>query len=417
MQTIVNSFLGKAERYFKTDISYVIRGGTWLSGGQGVSTLLSFIVAVAFANLLPKETYGTYKYILSVVGILSITTLPSMTTAILQAVSRGTDGAYIKGVREKIRWGTIGAAGGVCLGVYYLLVGGNLTLGYGMLIISPFIPLIEGFSIWGSVYSGKKQFKESVYYNSLVQIVATLGTILAITLSKSIFLVLFMYGLTYSLSRYLIHRHVLREFPQTATGIDSEDTIRFGKNMSIVSILGILVDQLDTILIWHFMGAEWVASYAFAIATTTPAKTLMKSLINLAYPKLAEKDTATLKHTIGEKVLKSTIFFVPFTLIYIALLPLLYKIFFPQYLDGVIFAQVLGLIFLFFPGKLYGIAVTTRVERKPTYILNTINPVINLLMLVILVPFFGIWGAVASHILEYASSLALTIYFFRRLKN
>lgn len=64
--------LRHSEKYFKTDMVYLAKGGFWLTTGQGVASLASLVLAIAFANLLPKEAYGNYKYILAVVGVLTL---------------------------------------------------------------------------------------------------------------------------------------------------------------------------------------------------------------------------------------------------------------------------------------------------------------------------------------------------------
>ena len=70
--------LRKSERYFKTDMVYVARGGFWVTAGNIVSALAAFGLAVAYANLLPKESYGTYKYILSLAGIIGAFSLTGL---------------------------------------------------------------------------------------------------------------------------------------------------------------------------------------------------------------------------------------------------------------------------------------------------------------------------------------------------
>ena len=67
-----------SEKWTKTDMIYLARGGFWLTLGQVISSLSAFLLAIAFANLLPKETYGEYKYILSIASILAIPTLTGM---------------------------------------------------------------------------------------------------------------------------------------------------------------------------------------------------------------------------------------------------------------------------------------------------------------------------------------------------
>ena len=89
MPPIIERGLLWSEKYIKTDMVYLARSGFWLLFGQGTTLLSVLALSIVFANFLPKETYGTYKYILSLTGIFSIFTLPGMTTALIRATARG----------------------------------------------------------------------------------------------------------------------------------------------------------------------------------------------------------------------------------------------------------------------------------------------------------------------------------------
>ena len=72
------------------DLKYFASGGFWTTLGQGINAILAFALTIAFANMIPKETYGIYRYILSIAGILNIFTLKGMNTAVVQAVAAAT---------------------------------------------------------------------------------------------------------------------------------------------------------------------------------------------------------------------------------------------------------------------------------------------------------------------------------------
>ena len=61
----IYKLLRKSEKWTHTDMIYLAKGGFWLTLGQIISSVSSFALAVAFANFLPKEVYGNYKYIIS----------------------------------------------------------------------------------------------------------------------------------------------------------------------------------------------------------------------------------------------------------------------------------------------------------------------------------------------------------------
>src|SRR3989338_1976898 len=132
-------FLRWSERYTKTDMVYLASGGFWLTLGQIISSAATFGLAIAFANLLPKETYGTYKFILSIAGILSVLTLPGMMTALTQAVARGFEGSVIPALKLRVRWGMLAGLGNLVVATYYYF-NGNTKLTISFLIVAAFLP-------------------------------------------------------------------------------------------------------------------------------------------------------------------------------------------------------------------------------------------------------------------------------------
>ena len=47
-----------SERFTKTDMVYLAKGSFWMMAKQVGVSIISFGLAIAFANLLPQETYG-----------------------------------------------------------------------------------------------------------------------------------------------------------------------------------------------------------------------------------------------------------------------------------------------------------------------------------------------------------------------
>ena len=111
LKSKAHNILRWSEKYTKTDMVYLAKGGSWFALGTALSWLISFGTALAFANLIPKETFGAYQYVLSIVGIFGIMTLTGMNTAISRAAARGKDGSLFEALKEKIRWGLLGDSG------------------------------------------------------------------------------------------------------------------------------------------------------------------------------------------------------------------------------------------------------------------------------------------------------------------
>src|SRR3990167_6226029 len=92
MQRLKNKariILGKSETLLKLDMRYLVKGGFWTTASFAVGVVSSIITMVAFGNLLPRETFGTYNYLLSLGASLSFLTLSGTGVAVMRAVARG----------------------------------------------------------------------------------------------------------------------------------------------------------------------------------------------------------------------------------------------------------------------------------------------------------------------------------------
>ena len=103
----IYKILRYSEKYTKTDMVYLAKGEFWLVSGQIISSAATFLLAIAFANLLPKETYGIYKYVLSIFGLLAISTLRGVEAALSQAVAKNYDGDFLVILKTKMKYGTV----------------------------------------------------------------------------------------------------------------------------------------------------------------------------------------------------------------------------------------------------------------------------------------------------------------------
>ena len=161
LKTKLFSLLKKTEKYTKTDNVYLAKGGFWLTSSRAVVSLSSFLLAVAFANLLNPVLYGNYKYVISLVGFLSIFTLKGMGSAFSQAVSRGLEGGFYSLFKTKIKFACLQSLGVIILGAYYFHQN-NYLLALPLFSIAFLLPLRSAFSLIASFLPGQKNFRLNV---------------------------------------------------------------------------------------------------------------------------------------------------------------------------------------------------------------------------------------------------------------
>ena len=411
-RTKIYNLLRWSERYAQTDMVYLAKGGFWLTAGKFISSAASFLLSIAFANLIPKETYGIYKYVLSIVGLLAISNLTGMESSLVRSIAQGFEGSFKKAFFAKVKWGIFGSLLGIGFAIYYYTQQ-NWTLTICFLMSAVFIPLMDPLEIHQAILGGKKDFKLSAKFSAIGQIFGVFAMILALVTTKNIALIIFAYFAANTFIRYVLLKITLKKFPLNQK-VDPE-TVSYGKHLSVMNFFGILSAQADKILLWHFLGAAPLAIYSFALAPISQISNSLKSVNQLFLPKLAEKDKEVIKKTLPKKMIKFYLLMFFIILTYIILAPFLYKVFFPQYLEAVNYSRVYALVLLFFPQKLLSTALLAYGQKKGLYIVSTISPIIKLSLFFILIPIFGVWGAIYAMFSPFIFNAVALSYYFRKM--
>lgn len=400
------------EKYFKTDMTYLIKGGFWLTLGQGIASLSSFFLAIAFANLLPKETYGAYKYVMSLMALFSISTLQIMRESLKRSVAQGYEGSLIPALKAKIKWGTLGAIASLALAGYYFM-NNNPDLTFAFLIVAFFVPFIDTLQIYQGFLQGRKIFKYSTKYQSIINILSAIAIIGALFLTNSLFVILLVYFTAYTLLRVFVFLRVVRKFKPNKK--EDPETVAYGRQLSFVKIINTLSANADKILVWHFLGAVPLAVYSFAIAPIVQIRKLSKNVTELAFPKLAQREISEIKKTLPLKIFKFCLVIIPVIIIYILIAPYFYKFIFPQYTNAVFYSQIFAIILLFQPKGLMTATFTAHSHKKKIYFTSIVMPIVRITLLLILLPAYGVLGAVSAMAGAELIGFLLASFLFRRI--
>jgi len=407
----ISHWLRKTSEFLKTDIIYTLKGGSFLTLGNFFSIAASFALAFFFARLLPKEIYGTYSYILAWVSVLGVFALTGMDTAIIQSVSRGFENSFLFGLKKKIQYGILGTVTALMIGAYYAY-NGNGMLAAAFFISSIFIPLLNGFQIYNAYLIGKKEFKTSAYYAMAGQAFIALVLITAIFLTKNVIYLVAAYLLANLIPNVFFFIKTKMKI-KPAGGEKDEGIMTYAKHLSFINVVSIIASYFDQFLAFHFLGPANLATYAFATAPPEQIKGLFKGLSDLSLPKFSERSEEELKKTMKRKIIILSVFTVIIVGIYIILAPWFYKIFFPRYIDAVFLSQIFALSMLNTPPSLIIGALTAHKKIKTLYLFNIVSPIFQILIMVILTPFYGLIGLILARIIArtFNTLLSLGIYY------
>lgn len=408
------TLLRKSERWFKTDMVYLAKGGFWLTLGHIVAVSAGLGLSIGFANLLPKESFGTYKFILSVAGILGAFSLTGLPTVIAKTASQGFNGFLKSGFWLNLKWSFLVFIGGLIGGVYYYL-NGNDTLAISMLLIGSFSPLIGSASIYSSFLEGKRDFKRQVRYAMVRNVLPPLTLLATIFFTDSALIIILVYFLTNTLTALFFYFLTLAAY-QPISQKDPE-AVSYSKHLSLMNVIGLVSGQIDKVLIFHFLGPISLAVYSFAVAPVDQLQAGKKFIKTLAFPKLANQSIADLHRSVPQKAKIFLAISIAMCLVYIALIPYFYKFVLPQYIDSILYSQVYSLILFSSPAMLYLESLVAHEKKKELYWIRTLSPIIKIALYIVLLPLFGLMGLIIALVIAKIISALMTVFFFKRASS
>ncbi len=410
----IYSLLRKSEQYLKTDMVYLTHGGFWLTLWQTSTALSSLAIAVAFAYLLPKEVFGNYKYILSLAAIAGSLSLTGLGGAVTQAVAQGFEQTLSAAFRANFRWGMFVTATSWVMAAYYF-INENNTIATALFFIGIILPFLNNFLLYGAFLSGKKYFKENALKGIVLGIVPAVAVISTffITNNAAFLAIIFLFssavvaGLFYFLT-VRTHRPV---------GGVSLKALSYGKHASVMGVVGVVAVQIESVLIFHYLGAAELAAYALALAFPQHIWNLFRNVSTLALPKFSEKSFVGVKFPLTRKIFTLSLAAGIITALYVFLAPLLFEILFPQYTESVLLSQVLSISLLGIASVIPLTALQASLKKKRMYAYTFVSNVFHIVVALISIPIWGLWGAVAAYIAARLFSLALSIFLTRTIET
>ena len=402
--------LRSSEKYTETDMVYATKGSFWILAGRAAVFAIAFIKIIVLGRFLPQEEYGIYTFILSMVGILAIFSLPGINASLIRAIARKKEGTLKASAKERLKFSLIGSFASLSAAAWYFY-NQNFLLATAFLVVALLLPFSHAFSIFPSFWRGRKDFRKSSGYEVFAALLVALVTIPTIILTDNpVLIIAALFG-----SQSLFYGIFLfKTYRQRRNDEILPQSINFGKSLSVMQAATLFVDNLDKIIIWKLFGPAFLAIYAFAQLPIEKIKAAIP-IIPLALPKMGEKDIGEMKEGILKKFQKLFFISVPLTLFAILLAPLFYRIILPQYVDSVPYFQAFSLLLLFSPFLLLDAALVSEMRKKELYVVKIGAPLFRILLFLVLIPLFQIWGVIAAIIVSRLAEGIATFYFFRRL--
>lgn len=385
------------ERYTKTDMVYLAQGGFWTILSQIIVSLSTLLLAIAFAHFVSKETYGEYKYILSIASILGTLTLTGLGSAITKAVTLGYEGTLQYAFWKNIKWSILFFTLSLATSIYYF-INGNSSIGISMLVIGSLSPFLSSTNLYNSYLVAKKDFSRSaIYFGIIGNVFPAFCIFLAIILHSNPLWFVIVYFLSNTLIGVILYLKIVKIYKPNDK-VD-EGVIGYSKHLSIIGILGGLANNIDQVLIFHYIGPAQLAIYNFALAIPSQIKGPIKGIAGLIFPKYTEREDHEIRHGMRNKYLVTFITSLVIIVAYIFCAPFIFRILFPKYLDAVFYSQILSLSLLAIisiPSEIYFVA---KEKIKEQYIANVSIPIIQIIIMFSFIMWKGVLGVVIARVI------------------
>lgn len=416
MKNKIFKILRWSEKYTKTDMVYLTEGGFWLVMGQIITIMSSLITVVAFANLLPKEAYGNYQFVMSLAAIVSGISLTGMSTAMTRTIARGKSGILKFAFKKQMIWGIgITISSGIIAAYYF--ANGNNILGTSMLIVGLFSPLLDSFGLYRSYLRGRQLFKESSLIGLWHRPIPAIAMVIALFSTNNPVILVFVYYMTNTLVVWFLYKKINKKYKEDYE--EDSDLLNYSKHLSVIGLFGRIANNLDTILVFHFLGASIVSIYTIALMPTNRIIQALNLSRDLVSPKFAIRNFEELRSAILGKAFRFLLVSIVIIILYVLAAPYIFKLLFPSYMEAVLPSQILILILLAKPLLLYNQVFESQRMRGAQYFIQISTPVVKLVLLCILLPKYFLWGAVLSLLITHVYSIVtiLLIFYSKKVNN
>lgn len=383
-----------------------------MSSSFFLTSILSLVQVIIFANYLPKEIYGTYKYILSLAGAFSFLTLTGMNTAVTQAAAQSKSASILTyAVKVQRKWNFIFSVALTGLSAYYFF-NNNILFAKSLLILGFTFPLATIFNTYGAFLIGIKDFRRASLLGTVTPVIQLVSLAIAALLTDDVFNLIVVYAIASFLPNLFFYFKVIKQYKfQPIQEEEKRNLLKYSQHLSFMHILSGMAQYIDKIVIFHYLGAVELAIYGLSLAIPERVRGYIKNLSVMILPKLSEKQLEDIHKTFYKRVFQGMLIGAICSVCYILIAPVFYKIFLPKYLEAITYSQVFSLTLIFaVPANYVSGVFNSHKMLRPLYHGTLSVNVVRISLYLILGKYFGIWGVIFSTLLIHFMGTLYNFY-------
>lgn len=387
---LFDKIINKVGKKLDLNIRYFTKNFSYMLANNIITIIFAMALSIMLARVLSKDMFGQYNFILSMMGIISILSLTGINTSITRSSAKGFDGSFTKSTKSKIKWSFIGTFILLLIGMYYYIEG-SFLMSFGFMVSTLFFIPYYSFRTYQFFLLGKKRFKRYSFYLSSITIAANLITMIIAYYFRDLVIILFVLLGTTSLINFLF---LFKTIKERKNRMVDKDTIPYGKHLTLVSIVSVIKSNLDKIIVGFLLGFEALAIYSIAIIIPRQVKPIWTMIGSLIFPDLSKKNKKIAYSAIKRRFKYVILLEIIIIIIGIIIIPPIILYFYSEkYVEAILYAQLLMFMTLLGPAIILSNLVISQKQLRKIYKITIIPPIINILLLIILTPLFGLLGA------------------------
>lgn len=396
-----------SEKYTKTDMVYLAGAGFWSSLNLFIITGLGLLLSIAYANLLSPEVFGTYQFLISLSSLLVAICLTGMNNAVSQSVARGYEGDLRTSVRIQLLWAAVPTVTGLAGALYYQMHG-NSALAIGLCVVATLSPIGNVFNTYTAFLQGKRAFKQIFLYVTATNLFYYALIFSTVYFFRDAIALLFVNLAANTLATIHFYFRTLAKYrPSDRT---DPQTIPYGIDLSIMNTAGTIVAQLDSVLVFHFLGPAQLAVYSFASLIPERVSSLFKFVSNAALPKFSTQTIDEIRSAIVSKTIRAAIAGSAVMILYLIFAPVLFHTLFPKYAEAIFYSQVYSLVIITVAANIPAAAIVGLRMNRELYLFNLSTPFVLMALQLVLLIKFGILGILLARIISNVINILFAIY-------
>lgn len=397
-----------SEKYTKTDMVYASTSGFWLMSNQTIGAITSLVLSIIFANFIPKEIFGMYKYVISMAGVIAAFSLTGINTAVVRAVAQGFDKILKRAVTLQLFWSIPRVLLGLSISLYYFYHS-HTVYGVAFLLVAFLSPMATIANTYGPYLEGKKDFKASSLYNIASNLLYFLTMTLIGIFHPTVIFLISGYYISMCISHLFFFFRTIKKSPPIKTDVRESD-LQYAKELSVMNVINTITTQIDNIVIYLFLGPAQLAVYTFATLIPERIRTIFGIIGIAALPRLSEKHNI-IDVNLTQKIIRLSLFASAIIVVYFFLAPYIFTLLFPLYMDSLIYSQIYALSILAIASNISVPALFAGNKQKALYVVSVGVPIIKIIISLIGIIFWGLWGAVFARVLNYFLILCTSTYY------